>query len=157
MQRFINQDYNMEERCLLPVRPAMLPFFTDNHTALQAQVRNWAEKNLLAASEPEEDLERRARALVRQLGAVGFLKHAVPRQFGGARDVRAYTAEDIRFTAKGDTLYAFVMAWPESGRVTLKSLARPRTPSPRPCLPIFQASATRMEKSSIGSPSSDFT
>ncbi len=45
-------------------------------------------------------------------------------QFGGARDVRPYTAEDIRFTAKGDVLYAFVMAWPESGRATIKTLAQ---------------------------------
>ena len=35
-------------------------------------------------------------------------------QFGGARDVRAYTSEDMRFTMKGDTLYAFIMAWPET-------------------------------------------
>jgi alpha-L-fucosidase len=45
-------------------------------------------------------------------------------RFGGARDVRPYTAEDIRFTAKGDTLYAFVMAWPENGKATIKSLAQ---------------------------------
>jgi alpha-L-fucosidase len=45
-------------------------------------------------------------------------------QFGGVRDVRAYTAEDIRFTTKGDTLYAFVMAWPASGKTTIKTLAR---------------------------------
>lgn len=48
----------------------------------------------------------------------------VPRgQFGGARDVRPYTAEDMRFTSKGDLLYAFVMAWPEGGKVTIKTLA----------------------------------
>ena len=33
-------------------------------------------------------------------------------QFGGARDVRPYTEKDIRFTTKGDTLYAFFMGWP---------------------------------------------
>ena len=35
-------------------------------------------------------------------------------QFGGARDVRnkPYTAEDIRFTTKGDALYALFLAWP---------------------------------------------
>jgi len=37
-------------------------------------------------------------------------------QFGGARDVRTYTAEDVRFTVKGNTLFAFVMAWPEAAR-----------------------------------------
>lgn len=35
----------------------------------------------------------------------------------------AFTAADIRFTAKGDTLYAIALAWPESGKVTIKSLA----------------------------------
>jgi len=44
-------------------------------------------------------------------------------QFGGARDVRKYTAEDYRFTAKGDILYAFMMAWPDNGKATIKSLA----------------------------------
>ncbi len=34
-----------------------------------------------------------------------------------------YTAQDIRFTAKGDTLYAIALAWPEDGRLTIKSLA----------------------------------
>ena len=33
-----------------------------------------------------------------------------------------FTSEDIRFTAKGDTLYAIVLAWPESGEVFVKSL-----------------------------------
>ncbi len=36
---------------------------------------------------------------------------------------RAYTAEDIRFTQKGDTLYAIALAWPEGGKLTVKSLA----------------------------------
>jgi alpha-L-fucosidase len=35
----------------------------------------------------------------------------------------AYTAEDIRFTAKGDALYAFIGAWPESRVAKIKSLA----------------------------------
>jgi alpha-L-fucosidase len=44
-------------------------------------------------------------------------------QFGGARDVRAYTAEDMRFTTKGDSLYAFIMAWPETRATLIKNLA----------------------------------
>jgi alpha-L-fucosidase len=44
-------------------------------------------------------------------------------QFGGARDVRGYTAEDVRFTMKGDMLYAFIMVWPETRSVSVKSLA----------------------------------
>ena len=52
-------------------------------------------------------------------------------QFGGARDVRPYTSEDIRFTAKGDVLYAFAMAWPENGKLTIKTLARGSADFPR--------------------------
>ncbi|HEX3285105.1 MAG TPA: alpha-L-fucosidase C-terminal domain-containing protein, partial [Mycobacterium sp.] len=33
-----------------------------------------------------------------------------------------YTSKDIRFTRKGDTLYAYVLAWPEGGAVTITSL-----------------------------------
>jgi alpha-L-fucosidase len=45
-------------------------------------------------------------------------------RFGGAVDVRAYTPEDVRFTRKGDTVYAFVMGWPEGGKATIKTLAK---------------------------------
>jgi alpha-L-fucosidase len=34
-----------------------------------------------------------------------------------------FTSQDIRFTTRGDTLYAVVLAWPDNGRVTIKSLA----------------------------------
>jgi alpha-L-fucosidase len=44
-------------------------------------------------------------------------------KFGGISDVRKYTAEDIRYTSKGDTVYAFIMDWPEDGQVVLRSLA----------------------------------
>ena len=45
-------------------------------------------------------------------------------RFGGARDVRPYTAEDIRFTAKGDTVYAYLMGWPDGGTARVKSLGK---------------------------------
>ena len=44
--------------------------------------------------------------------------------FGGAIDVRPTTRADFRFVSKGDTLYAFMMAWPEDGKATIKSLAQ---------------------------------
>ena len=41
------------------------------------------------------------------------------------RQSRPYTAEDIRFTTKGDTLYAFALAWPENGnKLSIKTLAK---------------------------------
>jgi len=42
---------------------------------------------------------------------------------GGVRDVRSYTNGDVRFTTKGDTLYAFLMVWPEARSAAIKSLA----------------------------------
>jgi len=37
---------------------------------------------------------------------------------------RPYTAEDIRFTVKGRTLYAFALAWPSAGKIAIKTLAK---------------------------------
>ncbi len=37
----------------------------------------------------------------------------------------AYTAQDIRFTTKGKTLYAVALGWPEDGQLVVKSLATP--------------------------------
>jgi len=44
---------------------------------------------------------------------------------GGFTDTKrgAFTAEDIRFTTKGETLYAVALDWPENGKLTIKSLA----------------------------------
>lgn len=36
---------------------------------------------------------------------------------------KPYTAEDIRFTTKGGKLYAIVLAWPDNGKVQIKSLS----------------------------------
>jgi alpha-L-fucosidase len=35
---------------------------------------------------------------------------------------KPYTAADIRFTAKGEAVYAFLMGWPENGKVTIESM-----------------------------------
>jgi alpha-L-fucosidase len=35
-----------------------------------------------------------------------------------------YTAEDIRFTTKGNTLYAVALAWPASGKLVVKTLGK---------------------------------
>jgi alpha-L-fucosidase len=46
-------------------------------------------------------------------------------QFGGARDVRSkpYTAEDMRFTTKGDVIYAILLDWPAGNSTVVKSFA----------------------------------
>jgi alpha-L-fucosidase len=49
--------------------------------------------------------------------------HIIAGHFGGARDVRTYTAQDVRFTAKADVLYAFLLGWPGPEGVLIQSLA----------------------------------
>jgi alpha-L-fucosidase len=41
----------------------------------------------------------------------------------GERDVKPFTAQDIRFTTRRTTLYALALGWPGTGTLTLKSLA----------------------------------
>ena len=36
---------------------------------------------------------------------------------------KPFGAEDIRFTVKGDTIYAIPLGWPDTGKVTIKSLS----------------------------------
>jgi len=90
----------------------MLPFFSQDHSQLQAQVRLWTENNLFAGHEIEVDLDQRARELLKQLGAAGFLKHTVPQEFGGvreqveARDLCILREELARGDALADTLFA---------------------------------------------------
>ncbi|HEY7059397.1 MAG TPA: alpha-L-fucosidase, partial [Vicinamibacterales bacterium] len=44
---------------------------------------------------------------------------------------RPYTAEDIRFTTQGSTLYAFALGWPADGKLTIKTLAQGSAHYPR--------------------------
>ena len=48
------------------------------------------------------------------------------------RNQRAYTAEDIRFTRKGETVYAFAFVWPADGKLTIKTLAKGAAALPKP-------------------------
>ena len=84
----------------------MPPFFDDDHGALRVAARGWVKENVTAAAEHGRAVEQRAVELVRNLGAAGFLKYAVPRQFGGARE--AIQARDLCILreelARGDPL-----------------------------------------------------
>jgi alpha-L-fucosidase len=44
---------------------------------------------------------------------------------------KSFTSQDIRFTTRGGKLYAIALAWPEDGRVTIKSLAAGAPEAPR--------------------------
>jgi alpha-L-fucosidase len=51
------------------------------------------------------------------------LKSQEKGRFGGVKDVRPYESTDIRFTTKGETLYAFCMGTP-AGDVKIVSLGK---------------------------------
>ena len=42
----------------------------------------------------------------------------------GFNEGKGFSSEDIRFTTKGEILYATAMGWPENGRLVIKSLAK---------------------------------
>ena len=44
---------------------------------------------------------------------------------GSFKEDFKYNAREIRFTTKGSTLYAFALGWPEDGKITIRSLAKP--------------------------------
>jgi alpha-L-fucosidase len=53
------------------------------------------------------------------------IEHAEKGTFGGTRDVRKqpYTSADIRFTKKGDVVYAILLAWPTDQAALIKTMA----------------------------------
>ena len=52
-------------------------------------------------------------------------------RFGGSVDVRAYKPQDVRFTKKGDVVFAYVMGWPADGKATITSIAAGSAHFPR--------------------------
>jgi alpha-L-fucosidase len=55
---------------------------------------------------------------------------------------RPFTAQDIRFTTKGNTLYAFALDWPDDGKLVIKTLVEGSNAYPRP---IHQVSLLGLE------------
>jgi len=64
----------------------MLPFFDRDHAELRERIRAWVEINLIANPPSETDLDGAARSLVKLLGTAGFIRNAVSKNYGGARD-----------------------------------------------------------------------
>ena len=91
---------------------SILPFFETDSSALRERVRLWVEREIASRDRVDGDLEQRAIARVRQLGAGGFLKYAVPKEFGGmretvqARDLCIVREELARGDALTDTMFA---------------------------------------------------
>jgi acyl-CoA dehydrogenase len=60
------------------------PFFDADHASLAAQAGAWASENLRAVD--HSNVDRACRALVKSLGAAGWLRYCVPGAHGGARE-----------------------------------------------------------------------
>ncbi len=56
-------------------------------------------------------------------GTTAWVKHGEgPTRIHGIESGQTFTSEDIRFTVKGDTLYAILLDWPKNNEVLIKSL-----------------------------------
>jgi acyl-CoA dehydrogenase len=60
------------------------PFFDDEHRTLASSLDAWADEHV--SDEEHDDVDSACRAIVADLGRDGWLRYAVPAQFGGAFD-----------------------------------------------------------------------
>jgi alpha-L-fucosidase len=51
---------------------------------------------------------------------------AIKLKGGSFKEDFNYNARELRFTTKGPVLFAFALGWPQDGKLTLRSLARPK-------------------------------
>jgi acyl-CoA dehydrogenase len=94
------------------------PFFEERHRTLARELDAWASANV--PHEHGSDVDAECRALVRKLGAGGWVEHAVGRQTQGRIDTRAICL--IRETLarhSGLADFAFAMQGLGSGSITL--------------------------------------
>jgi acyl-CoA dehydrogenase len=98
-----------------------LPFFDDAHRQLAAALDSWSSAHLAAID--HHDTDRACRALVAALGEAGFLRHCVPRAFGGVSELIDSRALVLcrETLARHDGLadFAFAMQGLGSGPVSL--------------------------------------
>lgn len=97
---------------LLNVGPKADGTISDEDKAVLLEIGEWMEKNgeAIYGSRPW------------RIAAEGPTKVAEG-QFTDGKD-KVFTAEDFRFTVKGDSLYAICLHYPEDGRVTIKALGK---------------------------------
>jgi len=97
------------------------PWFTDDHRRYAAKLARWAEQTL--AGLPHDDVDQACRTRVRLLGEAGFLKPAVPKEYGGLHetlDVRTLClSREILGFHDGLADFAFAMQGLGTGAITL--------------------------------------
>ena len=105
------------------------PFFDDAHRVLARDLRAWARRAAEVHPAPgtgrahDGDVDAECRALVRALGDAGWLRHAVPAAWGGARerlDVRSLCiARETLARVSGLADFAFAMQGLGAGPISL--------------------------------------
>jgi acyl-CoA dehydrogenase len=105
------------------------PFFDAAHRSLAVELGRWAAGSLRVGE--HADVDDASRALVRQLGAAGWLRHCVPAAYGGALpalDSRALcVARETLAWHDGLADFAFAMQGLGSGAITLAGTEAQRT------------------------------
>ena len=102
----------------------LLNFPLNTHGALDAE-----EQKILAALTAWMDINSEAIHGTRPWKIFGEgpnIVKPVPGQKYNESNRKDFTFEDVRFTTKGKTLYAFFMGWPEQGKLTIPALATDR-------------------------------
>ena len=62
------------------------PFFDETHRAFARELGLWAALEVQPTALDDQDVDAACRALVAKLGAAGWLRHTVPRAFGGVSE-----------------------------------------------------------------------
>jgi acyl-CoA dehydrogenase len=97
------------------------PFFDDHHRRFADEISRWADATLPQL--PHDDVDAACRARVNALGEAGFLKAAVPAEFGGLHprlDVRTLClAREILAFRDGLADFAFAMQGLGTGSISL--------------------------------------
>lgn len=68
------------------------PFFADSHRELAQAAATWAATHLDDGARPSADVDAACRALVKQLGAAGWLRHCIPASDGADTNAGANAA-----------------------------------------------------------------
>lgn len=106
------------------------PFFNEEHRQLQAQLDDWASQNIHQTH--SKDVDQECRDLVKQLGAAGWLKHAIGgKAYGANQDVIDTRAICIlretlaRYSGLAD--FAFAMQGLGTGAISLFGTEQQKT------------------------------
>ena len=98
------------------------PFFDAAHRKLAPEIRRWSRSELWNETEPD-DVDAACRALVRQLGEAGWLRHVVPAAYGGVSDAldgrSLCLIRESLATASGLADFSFAMQGLGTGPITL--------------------------------------